>query len=73
MPTKEQTYENGRIVFYIIFVLLLIAGVFASGTIKKVLLDGLSSATPHSLSTARSSDDDDFDDDGSTSDRSMTG
>lgn len=73
MPTQEKAHDNGRILFYVAFVLLLIAGVFASDLIKRVIHEGWSSVPSGSSVTARADQDDDEDFEGETASRSMTG
>lgn len=73
MPTQEKVYDNGRILFYVTFVLLLIAGVFASDLIEKVFRDGWSSAASNGVVTARADEDEDEEFEDETASRSMTG
>lgn len=73
MPTQEKAHDNGRILFYVAFVLLLIAGVFASDLIKRIVHEGWSSAPSNSAVTARADKDEDEDFEDETASRSMTG
>lgn len=70
MQTQARTFDDRKIIAYVVCVLLMLAGVFASQAIKKIVRDGLFSAEA-SVTVVKAEEEDEFEDE--TASRSMTG